>query len=328
MEFSRQTHFPIQENSVPLLQKDITETIRILSSESLKKSIEAILLEMKKHLKVNVADLLLQNGQGSLISLGQIAHREEILNAAKYSIDKRKSFYINPHEGKLKSRQANFSGLKAAAVFAPIYISQGNIGSLYVGEPLHLKSLDSTHLYFVQSFVLQLKEVLHSSWLHKPSQTIFSSLQPLFSMLENNLQHNSRINKLKERIDSVMKVSNLIHSSNETNELTRAILNSAQEVLKTKSASLFMLDKDTGEFYFEVIAGTDQDQGELMGKRIPMGEGIVSLCAKNKKPLIVNNARKDKRVYHKISESKEKQTQNLMAVPLLIDGKALALLKL
>ena len=325
MDFSQQTYFPKQENIEPLLQRDIEETLRTLSSDALKESIQHVLLELKKHLKVKVVDILLKNGQGDLSSFRQIIHSEEVLGAAEYSIKKAKSFYINPSREKPIFWQANFGSLKGTAIFVPIRIPQGSIGALYVGEPLHLKSLDAKDLRFVQSFIVQLKEIFHGVWLHKPSQTVFSSLQPLFSVLESNLQYNSRVNKLRERIASVMKVSNLIHSSNETNELTRAILSSAQEVLRTKSASLFMLDKDTGEFYFEVIAG--EEQRELVGKRIPMGEGIVSLCAKNKKAIIVNNAKKDVRVYHKISESEERQTENLMAVPLLIDGDSIGVIE-
>ena len=327
MQLSRQNHLPMQGNVESLVQKDLTETLRLLSSEALKELIQSVLIEIKKHLKVKTADILLQNGEGVLTSLGQTVHTEQVLAAAKYSIKKRKSFYIDPDKRKPTTWQANFSALREAAIFVPIYLPQGNIGILYVGGPLHLKPLGSIHLRFVQSFVLQLKEVFQDAWLDKSSQTVFSPLQPLLSVMQNNFRYSSRINRLQERIASVMKVSNLIHSSNETNELTQAVLDSAREVLRTESASLFMLDKDTGEFYFEVIAGASQEQGKLVGKRIPLGEGIVSLCAENKKAIIVNNAKKDKRVYHKISESEKGQTQNLMAAPLLIDEESIGVIE-
>ena len=327
MEFLRRLSILKKEQTESLLQKDLRETLQILSSGVIKNKVLDLLIQLEKRLKVEVADIFLKNGQSDLRSLRKISHHEELIAAANYSIKKRKSFYTKSGNRKPAFQRENFASLEGAHIFVFIALPQGDIGCLYVGRPLHLKSLNAVHLRFLQSLALQFKEIFLSSFLYKSSQEIFSPFVSLFSLLEKDLQYNNKLNRLQERITSVMKVSNLIHSSNETGELSHAILSSAQEVLRTESASLFMLDEDTGEFYFEVITGGDEDKGELMGKRIPVGEGIVSLCAKNKKPILVNNAMKDSRVYHKIANSEQKQTKNLIAIPLIIDQKSIGVIE-
>lgn len=328
MKSSQQFDSPKEEGDKVLLQKDIRETIKILLSGIEKESLNKILFEIEKELKVKDLDILLTREQGNLFSSKENTYSENIFSLARHSIEKNKSFYINPHreDTKLRAWQRKFSNLGRAVLFVPIHLKQTHIGVLYAGEPLYIEFFTPKHLCFLQSFVIQFKKIFYTALVDKRKERLFFSLPSLLSLAENSFRYANKVSKLEERIASIMQVSNLIHSSSKTNELVQAILSSAQEVLSTKGASLFMLDKNTGEFYFEVLTGV-QDKGSLVGKRIPIGEGIVSLCAKNKKPIIVNDAKKDKRVYHTVSKSEVKQVQNLMAAPLLIDGESIGVIE-
>jgi len=66
-------------------------------------------------------------------------------------------------------------------------------------------------------------------------------------------------------------------------------LESATKVLRAESASVFLVDLNTGELVFDIITG----DSNLKGIRIPKGKGIVGKCAETKQSFIVNDPHSD-----------------------------------
>ncbi len=134
-----------------------------------------------------------------------------------------------------------------------------------------------------------------------------------------------RAQNAEKRLECILEVVKLINSSQELNEMIYSILTIAKKVLNAQGASMFMLDKKKESFYFASLAGIKTEG--LREVRIPVGKGIVGICAQEKKPIIVNDAEKDERIYRQSGELAQFVTKNLIAIPLLIESKCIGVLE-
>jgi GAF domain-containing protein len=100
-------------------------------------------------------------------------------------------------------------------------------------------------------------------------------------------------------------------------------MRSAADLLEARSGSLLLIDEDTGELEFKV-ATADPD---LVGQRIPGGEGIAGLAISSGEPVVINDAANDERVYRDVDETTGTATENLIAVPLMVKDKALGVVE-
>ena len=93
-----------------------------------------------------------------------------------------------------------------------------------------------------------------------------------------------------------------------------AALDSVAELVGADGASILLIDPDTGAMSFHVAAGP----GAQAAKSVPLppGEGICGQVARSGKPLIVNNAQQDERLYRQVDQATGVTTRNLLCVPL------------
>ena len=116
-----------------------------------------------------------------------------------------------------------------------------------------------------------------------------------------------------------------INSSTDLQDLLAVIMDTAKDLLRTEAASLLLYDPQTEELIFDVARG---HKGELLElKRIPVGEGIAGICALEKRPVIVNDALNDPRIFRKVDQDIDFQTRNLLAVPMLARGNMIGVLE-
>ena len=111
-------------------------------------------------------------------------------------------------------------------------------------------------------------------------------------------------------------------------EAHRALLQATVEVARAiygaKAASVFLLDEDTDELVFEAVAG--EGEGELIGMRFPADTGIAGWVLTTRQPLIVDDLTSDTRWSRSAAESTGYVPKSMMAVPLLVDERALGVL--
>ncbi len=311
-------------NSV-LIEKD-----RSGSFTSLAASMESILSALKKHLKIRDADFLIRIDNENFSSFSQQSYPQVVRDICNLSINEKKSYYIHPNKPQQNDNgfaNLDLSVLQCALASIPfsIQVEQATVFAvLYVSNPLYPQYFTRRQLQWLEPFVSQIKKVLFSIWEHKGSQSMFVPVESALIQLQKNIYHNTKLNAIEERLSSMMHIFNLIHAHSDIDQLIKDVIESARGVLHTENASLFMLDKDTGELYFDFLTG--EDAKELMGKRIPSGQGIVGLCAQKKEALIVNNADKDLRMYRDAGMDKV-QTRNLIAAPLLINGECIGVIE-
>src|ERR1700726_4583917 len=71
----------------------------------------------------------------------------------------------------------------------------------------------------------------------------------------------------------LIEISTMLSSTLNVSELLQYIIASAAELLRSETASLMLVDEETGELTFEVATG--QPGEEVVKQRIPAGQGIA-----------------------------------------------------
>jgi GAF domain-containing protein len=114
-----------------------------------------------------------------------------------------------------------------------------------------------------------------------------------------------------------------------TDEAFRALLQStvetARAIFHAKASSAFLLDEETDELVFEAVAGEGADT--LVGRRFPSSTGVAGWVLVTRQPLVVDDLTKDTRFSRDAAASTGYVPRGMMAVPLLVEYKALGVLE-
>jgi GAF domain-containing protein len=107
--------------------------------------------------------------------------------------------------------------------------------------------------------------------------------------------------------------------------LLQATVEVARAIFGAKAASVFLLDEAADELVFEAVAG--EGEGELIGLRFPAGTGIAGWVLTTRQPLVIDDLTADVRFSRQAAESTGYVPKNMMAVPLLVEERALGVLE-
>ena len=104
--------------------------------------------------------------------------------------------------------------------------------------------------------------------------------------------------------------------------LLQATVEVARAIFGAKASSVFLLDEEAEEL--EAVAG--EGEGELIGMRFPAGNGIAGWVLTTRQPLVVDDLSADTRWSRTQAESTGYVPKSMMAVPLLVEERALGVL--
>jgi GAF domain-containing protein len=107
--------------------------------------------------------------------------------------------------------------------------------------------------------------------------------------------------------------------------LLQATVEVARAIFHARAASVFLLDEQADELVFEAVAG--EGSGELVGKRFPSSTGVAGWVLTTRQPLVVDDLTADTRFSREAAESTGYVPRGIMAVPLLVDERALGVLE-
>jgi HD-GYP domain-containing protein (c-di-GMP phosphodiesterase class II) len=100
-------------------------------------------------------------------------------------------------------------------------------------------------------------------------------------------------------------------------------LETAEEVCRAETSSIWDVDEDKQELFFRVVRG--RAAGEIRNLRVPIGQGIVGSVAQRGISEVVNDVASDAR-WH--GDPKGFQTRAILTVPLLVQGNVIGVLQL
>jgi signal transduction protein with GAF and PtsI domain len=118
----------------------------------------------------------------------------------------------------------------------------------------------------------------------------------------------------KEYLTTLTKISRAITSDLYLEDILKLIVNLTASVMKAKICSLWLLDKETNKLKIRATQAMSSDY--LKERTLEVGEGIVGLVAKEKKPIVIEDVLKDKRYKEKTLAKKEKLV-SMLSVPMM-----------
>jgi GAF domain-containing protein len=108
-------------------------------------------------------------------------------------------------------------------------------------------------------------------------------------------------------------------------ELLRSVVETARAIFRARASSVFLLDEEADELVFEAVAGEGAES--LVGRRFPSSTGVAGWVLVTRQPLVVEDVGADTRFSREAAESTGYVPKGLMAVPLLVEDRALCVLE-
>ena len=142
----------------------------------------------------------------------------------------------------------------------------------------------------------------------------------------------SRISNLERRLEDeagrfrrLVQVATQLSSTLNLETLLQLIMTSAAELLDAETSSLLLVDEQTDDLVFEVVAGGPAE--DLSKRRVPRGEGIAGWVVAENRQIIIDDASSDSRIYRDVGQSTGFTTRNLVAVPLVAKDRTLGVVE-
>jgi PAS domain S-box-containing protein len=146
--------------------------------------------------------------------------------------------------------------------------------------------------------------------------------------LGTNLQNAyllERARRHAEVLRGLNHIAQTITSSLKIDEVIQRTMAGINNTLDVEAGSLLLEDEDTGELYFAITLRGENKQ--ITSYRLQPGEGIAGWVVDNNQPVISNNAQTDRRFTTKIDKAIGFITNNLLCVPLVVQGEPIGALE-
>ena len=133
------------------------------------------------------------------------------------------------------------------------------------------------------------------------------------------------LEKMRERLENLkecFRVSGLINSSLELDQVLENIMTTSRSILKADACSMMLVDEKRDELVFEVAQGPVADKLKG-GLRISRGQGIAGHVYETGEPLLIENAYEDPRFNREFDRITGYRTQTILCVPLKIKERVI-----
>jgi signal transduction histidine kinase len=137
------------------------------------------------------------------------------------------------------------------------------------------------------------------------------------------------VRKAQERISALtvlQEISRILTAELQLEPLLNEILRSAVQIMDAAAGAVILLDAETDELVFSVIAGGGGVA--LLERRMGKNEGIAGWVVTNGQPVIVDDVTRDERWYGEIQKETGFLTSSLICVPLTYKGSVIGALEI
>ncbi len=122
----------------------------------------------------------------------------------------------------------------------------------------------------------------------------------------------------KEYINTLSKISKAITSELYLEDVLKLIVTLTANVMKAKICALWLLDEKTKELKIRATQAMSQEY--LKERSLKLGEGIVGMVAKEKKPVVIPEVLKDPK-YKEKQLAKKENLVSMLSVPMMVKKK-------
>lgn len=130
--------------------------------------------------------------------------------------------------------------------------------------------------------------------------------------------------KIKQ-LERLVEVNQILSSKLEFPRLLEALADTASELTLSETASILLFDEQKKELRFEAIPG--RSQAALHNISVPLDSSAAGWVFTHNKPLVIQNAREDSRIFRKVDQALSFTTESLIAVPLQVKQKTIGVLE-
>jgi putative nucleotidyltransferase with HDIG domain len=123
----------------------------------------------------------------------------------------------------------------------------------------------------------------------------------------------------EDKFDLLEKLWARMKTDDRENQMVCRIMQTAQTALNATAASLLLLDNRNQKLYFKYANGPAAS--EVKRLHISRQSGIAGWIVRNGKPLLVNDADKNRNFYRQIDQVTGFQTKSIVGVPIIIDDR-------
>jgi signal transduction histidine kinase len=134
-----------------------------------------------------------------------------------------------------------------------------------------------------------------------------------------------RQGKLLERYERILELIRQLNQVLELPLLLQMIVDAALEAMDCGDSSILLVDRKSGDLYFEAAAGTLQE--EIQRFVVPMDSSIAGWVVQHGEPVVIDDAQQDKRHFQQSDIETGFTTRNLVAVPLSAKGQIIGVLE-
>lgn len=125
--------------------------------------------------------------------------------------------------------------------------------------------------------------------------------------------------------ERLIELSRMLNATLELPSLLQMIVEAACELSNSKASSILLVDRQSGELYFETAIGAQSE--ELQRVPVPIDNSLAGWVVRHGEPLVVDDVQKDRRHFQTADSVTATVTRNLVAVPLKVKDKIIGVLE-
>lgn len=119
-----------------------------------------------------------------------------------------------------------------------------------------------------------------------------------------------------QRLERLLEIGRTLTSTLDLQPLLQSIVDVARELTSSEAASILLYDPASGELRFAAGPGSQRD--DLRQLSVPLDSSVAGWVFKNARPMVIQDATHDPRVFRQVDRALKFQTRSVLGVPLLI----------
>ncbi len=119
-----------------------------------------------------------------------------------------------------------------------------------------------------------------------------------------------------QRLERLLEIGRTLTATLDLQPLLQNIVDVARELTSSEAASILLYDAASGELRFAAGPGAQRD--DLRQLSVPLDSSVAGWVFKNARPMVVQDASREPRVFRQVDRALKFQTRSVLGVPLLI----------
>jgi signal transduction histidine kinase len=128
-----------------------------------------------------------------------------------------------------------------------------------------------------------------------------------------------------QRLERLLEISRNLTSILDLPKLLEMIVDVACELTQSEAASILLHDPTTGELRFEAVPDFQRDS--LINISVPIDSSLAGWIFKNSRPMVIQDASTDPRIYREIDRTLDFETRSILGVPLIVNNEPIGVLE-